>query len=77
MRIKAKFFNQDIVIIDFVSVYEKAIKVIYVDQEGTIDSCYLDSNDLKVVDNDYLPKKRESKIAEWCDMVERNEKWMG
>lgn len=76
MRIKAKYFNQDIVIIDFVSVYEKAIKVIYVDQDGNIGACYLDSNDLRVVDRDYLPK-RESKIAEWCDMVERNEKWMG
>ena len=45
MRIKAKRFNQDIVIIDFVSVYDKAIKVIYVDKDSNINACFLDSND--------------------------------
>lgn len=41
MRIKAKRFNQDIVIIDFVSVYDKAIKV----KDSNINACFLDSND--------------------------------
>lgn len=76
MKIKAKYFNQDIVIIDFVSVYEKAIKVIYVDKDGNIGACYLDSNDLKVVDREYLPKE-ENRATGWYDMMEQNEKWMG
>ena len=66
MRIRAKYFNQDIIIIDFVSVYERAVKAIYVDKDGNIGACYLDSNDLKVVDKEYLP--RGNKIAGWCDM---------
>lgn len=60
MRIKAKFYNQDIVIVDFVSVYDRAIKVIYIDIDGEIHACFLDSNDLKVVDKEYLPEKNNS-----------------
>lgn len=60
MRIKAKYYNQDIVIIEFVSVYDRAIKAIYVDADGEIHSCFLDSNDLKVVDKEYLPEKEEN-----------------
>lgn len=60
MKIKAKYYNQDIVIIEFVSVYDRAIKVIYVDTDGEIHSCFLDSNDLKVVDKEYLPEGKNS-----------------
>lgn len=60
MKIKAKYFNRDIIIIDFVSVYERAIKAIYVDKDGNIYTCYLDSNDLKIVDKEYLPKQNNS-----------------
>lgn len=59
MRIKAKRYNQDIVIIDFVSVYDRSIKVIYVDTDGEIRACFLDDNDLKVVDKEYLPEENE------------------
>lgn len=69
MKIKAKRFNQDIVIIDFVSVYDRAIKMIYIDKDGNISACFLDSNDVKVVDREYLPVE-ESKIAGRCDMRE-------
>ena len=67
MKIRAKYFNRDIIIIDFISVYERAIKAIYVGEDGNIYTCYLDSNDLKVVDKEYLPVG-ENKIAGWCDM---------
>lgn len=60
MKIRAKYFNRDIVIIDFVSVYERAVKAIYVDEDGNIYTCYLDSNDLKVVDKEYLPRGNNS-----------------
>ena len=70
MKIKAKYYNQDIIIIDFVSVFSNSIKVIYVDENGNIGTCYLeDDNNLVVVDNEYLPKG-ESKITGWCDMRE-------
>ena len=63
MRIKAKRYGQDIVIIDFVSVYDRSIKVIYVDTDGDISACYLDSNDLKIVDKEYLPEGNENIFA--------------
>lgn len=63
MRIKAKYYNQDIVIIDFVSVYDRSIKVIYVDTDGEIHTCFLDDNDLKVVDKEYLPEGSENIFA--------------
>ena len=63
MRIKAKYYNQDIVIIDFVSVYDRSIKVIYIDTDGEIHACFLDSNDLKVVDKEYLPGENENIFA--------------
>lgn len=60
MKIRAKYFNRDVIIIDFISVYERAVKAIYVDKDGNIYTCYLDSNDLKVVDKEYLPKQNNS-----------------
>lgn len=60
MKIRAKYFNRDIIIIDFISVYERAVKAVYVDKDGNIYTCYLDSNDLKVVDKEYLPKQNNS-----------------
>ena len=61
MKIKAKYYNQDIIIIDFVSVFSNSIKVIYVDENGNIGTCYLeDDNNLVVVDNEYLPRENNS-----------------
>lgn len=61
MKIKAKYYNRDIVIIDFVNTTGSNIKAIYIDENGNIGACYLSvDNRLVVVDNDYLPKKNNS-----------------
>lgn len=61
MKIKAKYYNRDIIIIDFVSVFSNSIKVIYVDENGNIGTCYLEvDNSLVVVDNEYLPRENNS-----------------
>lgn len=54
MKIRAKLYGvYNVTIIAFVSTNINDIEVIYVDDEGKIDSCYLDK--VKVLDKDYIP----------------------
>ena len=65
MKIKAKYYDRNVTIIDFVNTIGSNIKAIYIDENGNIDTCYLGiDNHLVVVDNEYLPKE-ESKITGW------------
>ena len=68
MRIKAKYYDRNVTIIDFVNTTGNNIKAIYIDENGNIGAYYLSTgNRLVVVDNEYLPKE-EGKITGWCDM---------
>ena len=56
MKIKAKIFGMfEVTIIDFVSAHSSDIKAVYVDEYGSMDSCYLDK--IKILDKDYIPVK--------------------
>lgn len=56
MKIKAKIFGlYEVTIIDFVSAHSSDIKAVYVDDYGSVDSCYLDK--IKIIDKDYVPVK--------------------
>ncbi len=54
MKIKARIFGMyEVIIIDFVSAHSSDIKAVYVDEYGSVDSCYLDK--IKIIDKDYIP----------------------
>lgn len=64
MKIKAKYYDRNITIIDFVSTIGSNIKAIYIDENGNIDTCYLSTDShLVVVDKDYLPKEENRVIG--------------
>lgn len=57
MKIKASLYGlYNVTIIDFVSANSYDVKVVYVDHEGNVSSCYLDK--VKILDKDYLPTAR-------------------
>lgn len=54
MKIRAKIFGLfEVTIIDFVPANSNDVKVIYVDDKGKVDSCYLDK--VEILDKDYIP----------------------
>ena len=56
MKIKAKYYNTDVTIVGFASALETDVKVVFVYEDGTFGSCYLDDSCLTIIDKDYLPK---------------------
>ena len=57
MKIRAKLYGiYNVTIIDFVSANSNDVKVIYVDHEGKVKSCYLDN--IQILDEDYVPTTR-------------------
>ena len=57
MKIRAKLYGlYNVTIIDFVSANDHDVKVVYVDYEGKVSSCYLDK--IKILDEDYVPTTR-------------------
>lgn len=77
MKIKAKYYDRNITIIDFVNTIDNSIRAIYIDEYGNIGACYLSiDNRLVVVDSGYLPKG-DNRASGWYDMMEQDEKWMG
>ena len=54
MKIKAILYGMfNVTIIDFVSANYNDIKAVYVDDDGKVDSCYLDK--VQIIDKDYIP----------------------
>lgn len=54
MKIRARLYGVvDITIIAFVPANSNDIKVVYVDNKGKVDSCYLDK--VEILDKDYIP----------------------
>lgn len=57
MKIRASLYGMyNVTIIDFVSANSNDVKVVYVDDEGKVSSCYLDK--VKILDKDYIPTTR-------------------
>lgn len=57
MKIRAKLYGvYNITIIDFVPANNNDVKVVYVDYDGTVSSCYLDK--VEILDKDYIPTTR-------------------
>lgn len=57
MKIRAKLYGvYNITIIDFVPANSNDVKVVYVDYDGTVSSCYLDK--VEILDKDYIPATR-------------------
>ena len=57
MKIRAKLYGiYNVTIIGFVSANPNDAKVIYVDHEGKVKSCYL--NNVQIIDKDYVPTTR-------------------
>ena len=56
MKIRAKIFGVfEVTIIGFVSANRHDVKVIYVDDKGKVDSCYLDV--VEILDKEYITVK--------------------
>ena len=56
MKIRAKIFGLfEANIIGFVSANTNDVKIIYVDDKGMLDSCYLDK--VEILDREYIPIK--------------------
>lgn len=56
MKIRAKLYGvYNVTIIAFVSTNGNDIEVIYVDDKGKVDSCYLDK--VEILDKEYIPVK--------------------
>ena len=56
MKIRAKIFGLfEVIIIGFVSANTNDVKIIYVDDKGMVDSCYLDK--VEILDKEYIPVK--------------------
>jgi hypothetical protein len=56
MKIKARVYgNLEVIIIGFVSAYSHDVKAVYIDKNGKVGSCYLDS--VEVIDSEYIPAK--------------------
>lgn len=69
MKIKAKYYNQNVTIIAFINITSSNIvKVVYINEDGRLGTCHLDG-DLTVIDKEYLPIE-ESRVTGWCDMRE-------
>ena len=57
MKIRAKLYGvYNVTIIDFVPANSNDVKVVYVDYDGTVSSCYLDK--VEIIDEDYIPTSR-------------------
>jgi hypothetical protein len=57
MKIRARLYGMyNITIIDFVPANTNDVKVVYVDHEGKVSSCYLDK--VQILDKDYVPTTR-------------------
>ena len=54
MKIRAQLYGMlDVTIISFVPANSNDIKVVYVDNKGKVDSCYLDK--VQILDEEYIP----------------------
>lgn len=58
MKIRAKIYGiGEVTIIDFISALSHDIKAVYVDSKGKVDSSYIDTMEIEILDKDYIPTK--------------------
>ena len=56
MKIRARIFKVfEVIIIDFVSAYQRDVEAVYIDDAGKVGSCPIDH--VEILDEDYIPSK--------------------